>query len=95
MGYFQVRYDSRVVIYDRRGFIRLATDALNICSKFGHLQGKLAQKHKEISKVGSNFSQILNKPSKSCQIILRQIQNWRNFVTVLKVHGAGLIKASE
>ena len=25
MGYFQVRYDSRVVIYDRRGFIRLAT----------------------------------------------------------------------
>ena len=26
MGYFQVRYDSRVVNYDRRGFIRLATD---------------------------------------------------------------------
>ena len=25
MEYFQVRYDSRVVIYDRRGFIRLAT----------------------------------------------------------------------
>ena len=25
MGYFQVRYDSRVVIYDREGFIRLAT----------------------------------------------------------------------
>ena len=25
MGYFQVRYDSRVVIYDCRGFIRLAT----------------------------------------------------------------------
>ena len=25
MGYFPVRYDSRVVIYDRRGFIRLAT----------------------------------------------------------------------
>ena len=25
MGYFQVRYDSRVVIYNRRGFIRLAT----------------------------------------------------------------------
>ena len=25
MGYFQVRYDSRVVNYDRRGFIRLAT----------------------------------------------------------------------
>ena len=26
MGYFQVRYDSRVVNYDRRGFIRLATE---------------------------------------------------------------------
>ena len=25
MAYFQVRYDSRVVNYDRRGFIRLAT----------------------------------------------------------------------
>ena len=25
MKYFLVRYDSRVVIYDRRGFIRLAT----------------------------------------------------------------------
>ena len=24
MGYFPVRYDSRVVNYDRRGFIRLA-----------------------------------------------------------------------
>ena len=29
MGYFQVRYNSRVVIYDRRGFIRLATDQVN------------------------------------------------------------------
>ena len=26
MGYFQVRYDSRVVIYDCRGFIRFATE---------------------------------------------------------------------
>ena len=26
MGYFQVRYDSRVINYDLRGFIRLATD---------------------------------------------------------------------
>ena len=25
MGYFPVRYDSRVLIYDRRGYIRLAT----------------------------------------------------------------------
>ena len=26
MGYFLVRYDSRVVIYERKMFIRLATD---------------------------------------------------------------------
>ena len=25
MGYFQVRYDSRVIIYEHRAFIRLAT----------------------------------------------------------------------
>ena len=25
MGYFQVRYDSRVINYDHRSFIRLAT----------------------------------------------------------------------
>ena len=30
MGYFQVSYDSRVVNYDRRGFIRLATVVFSI-----------------------------------------------------------------
>ena len=28
MGYFQVRYDSRVIICDRTDFIRLATEDL-------------------------------------------------------------------
>ena len=28
MEYFLVRYDSRVVIYERKTFIRLATDGL-------------------------------------------------------------------
>ena len=28
MGYFQVRYDSRVVNYDRKLFIRLATEIM-------------------------------------------------------------------
>ena len=28
MEYFLIRYDSRVIIYDRRGFIRLATGNL-------------------------------------------------------------------
>ena len=30
MGYFQVRYDSRVVIYERKMFIRLATGKLTL-----------------------------------------------------------------
>ena len=34
MGYFQVRYDSRVINYDRRGFIRLATDWRAICNLY-------------------------------------------------------------
>ena len=29
MGYFQIRYDSRGINYDRRGFIRLATGLAN------------------------------------------------------------------
>ena len=37
MGYFQVRYNSRVIIYDCRGFIRLATGLVvmggDSCSK--------------------------------------------------------------
>ena len=32
MGYFPVRYDSRVVIYERKMFIRLATGD-NVISK--------------------------------------------------------------
>ena len=28
MGYFPVRYDARVVIYERKLFIRLATDTI-------------------------------------------------------------------
>ena len=38
MGYFQVRYNSRVVIYDRRGFIRLATGLICVES-FDELVG--------------------------------------------------------
>ena len=43
MGYFPVRYDSRVVNYDRRGFIRLATDwAIFDCSLATNLLTKVA-----------------------------------------------------
>ena len=37
MGYFQVRYDSRVVNYDRRGFIRFAADYLKSTHNSLHL----------------------------------------------------------
>ena len=35
MGYFPVRYDSRVVIYERKMFIRLATDVNDSKLKLG------------------------------------------------------------
>ena len=35
MGYFQVKYDFRVVNYNRRGFIRLAT--VDLCLGLEHL----------------------------------------------------------
>ena len=42
MGYFQVRYDSRVVNYDRRDFIRLATDAeIKSCPNFPKVAEKV------------------------------------------------------
>ena len=40
MGYFQVRYDSRVVNYDRRGFIGSATGA-NVIIKLQHSEAML------------------------------------------------------
>ena len=38
MGYFQVRYDSRVIIYDRRGFIRLATGFISSSTNLSRLK---------------------------------------------------------
>ena len=38
MGYFQVRYNSRVVNYDRRGFIRLATEMSSLKQQFFVIQ---------------------------------------------------------
>ena len=40
MGYFQVRYDSRVVIYEHKMFIRLDT-AFSLI-RFDGLSGKIA-----------------------------------------------------
>ena len=37
IGYFQVRYDSRVINYNCRGFIRLATDVAELTESFAFL----------------------------------------------------------
>ena len=34
MGYFQLRYDSRVVIYEHKMFIRLATEEDHVKTRF-------------------------------------------------------------
>ena len=47
MGYFQVRYDSRVVNYDRRGFIGFATGAPSFSVKL--VFGKWTKKRPELS----------------------------------------------
>ena len=39
MGYFQVRYDSRVVIYEHKMFIRLATAVAAFVAKANSKQG--------------------------------------------------------
>ena len=46
MGYFQVRYDSRVVNYNRRGFIRLATgcDEYNVTGRMRWIWNKTKMK---------------------------------------------------
>ena len=46
MEYFPVRYDSRVVNYHRRGFIRLATGLTKkIASTYGEVFGALVRTH--------------------------------------------------
>ena len=53
MGYFQVRYDSRVVNYVCRGFIRLATEVVDYANIFG---GNLDfHKIKKLEKVCSDI----------------------------------------
>ena len=52
MGYFLVRYDSRVVNYNRRGFIRLATDSFRLNflkSKTNLSQSDARPNHRKIS----------------------------------------------
>ena len=81
MGYFQVRYDSRVVIYEHKMFIRLATDGWNIWAL-------ITMKNCLIyffEKVKLNFFQILNcKPSK-CQ--KRLLQFWKKGGEILHKSG--------
>ena len=45
MGYFQVRYDSRVISYDDRGFIRLVT---GVCRKAFHVFPSFRQANRKL-----------------------------------------------
>ena len=72
MGYFPVRYNSRVVNYDRRGFIRLAT-GLQVCTSVSTIGPKqnilafslylsfvcaIAEKIENKRKIGRGWSKI-------------------------------------
>ena len=53
---------------------------LDYFSPFGHLhQWKFAQKCKKSAKVGSQFCQIVNKPSKNCPRLWRFCQIWSHW----------------
>ena len=58
MGYFQVRYDSRVVIYDRKPFIRLAT--VGVVSADGPI-GQTQVKRETFKHYNSLFSNMRTK----------------------------------
>ena len=57
-------------------------------------QKTIAQKHTKFAKVLSKLSQILNKPSKCCQISLNLCQNGKispNLVTLLKTYNQSIM----
>ena len=60
MGYFPVRYDSRVVIYKRKMFIRLATEFLKWAKR--NLRSKLSKLYKSAFKVDSNSKPLDHEP---------------------------------
>ena len=65
MGYFQVRYDSRVVIYERKMFIRLQQIWQNFTTlaKFSKFQGLISRILKllgQLFAVGQNFIAAVN-----------------------------------
>ena len=55
MGYFPVRYDSRVIIYERKMFIRLAT-GLVVMGGDSHSEGRGFESQHRI--LDGHFSQI-------------------------------------
>ena len=79
MGYFPVRYDSRVVNYDCRGFIRLATDGKIKVFNFDHLQQSSFADQSFLANVGSKFCQTLNQPFKKCQTLIKLCKSSQKF----------------
>ena len=58
MGYFQVRYNSRVVNYERRGFIRLATPKLILHPMLAVLCHLKKREMLTVPKLGFNLREI-------------------------------------
>ena len=61
MGYFQVRYDCRVVIYDRKMYIRLATDFQFYVFEFNHLVT-----HQNLAAIYAKNTHLLLKDKHRC-----------------------------
>ena len=58
MGYFQIRYDSRGINYDRRGFIRLATGFERSCAAVNANVNVRRSKHQERLKSFYQFDDL-------------------------------------
>ena len=69
MGYFLVRYDSGVVNYDRRGFIRLAPGVSHSLNIFC-LVLVVSVKYTVLNK-----SSFLNGPSPACFVVYCEFSN--------------------
>ena len=73
MGYFKVRYDSRVVNYDCRGFIRLATEGV-LCDWSTNYQfyNTSYTYLNVISLVYSTHRHLINRPSTPLKTLAQQ-----------------------
>ena len=62
MGYFPVRYDSRVVIYDHRGFIRLATAVFDAVAFLIDVKFSISAEMQVLCRFCSRLSPVTRAP---------------------------------